>query len=146
MSELRFEIIPYGSELYNLTLRLRDEILRRPLGLTLQIHPSDMEHQSIHIAGFWGNELIACVVLKPLSSTKLKLRQMAVASQYQGKGIGTALIKYAEQLAKNLAYNEIELHARLHVADFYAKLGYLPEGDVFEEVTIPHLAFRKQLQ
>jgi predicted GNAT family N-acyltransferase len=37
------------------------------------------------------------------------------------------------------------LHARVSVLGFYAKLGYLAEGDDFPLVGIPHRAMRKRL-
>jgi predicted GNAT family N-acyltransferase len=37
------------------------------------------------------------------------------------------------------------MHARKSALGFYEKLGYTPEGDEFEEVTIPHYLMRKKL-
>lgn len=53
----------------------------------------------------------------------LALAPVAVLQEYQGKGIGGALIKSAHQKAKDLGYNSIVL---LGHADYYPKFGYEP--------------------
>jgi predicted GNAT family N-acyltransferase len=45
--------------------------------------------------------------------------------------------------ARGLA--EVVLHAQLSAKGFYDRLGYAPEGEVFEEAGIPHLVMRKHL-
>ncbi|WP_336664617.1 N-acetyltransferase [Elizabethkingia meningoseptica] len=51
----------------------------------------------------------------------LALAPVAVLQEYQGKGIGSALIKSAHQKAKELGYNSVVL---LGHADYYPKFGY----------------------
>ncbi len=41
--------------------------------------------------------------------------------------------------------HEIEMHARVCAITFYERCGYVCEGDVFEEITIPHIVMRKRL-
>jgi predicted GNAT family N-acyltransferase len=45
--------------------------------------------------------------------------------------------------AENIA--ELTLHSRETVTGFYEKLGFHSEGDIFEEVGIPHRKMRKSL-
>lgn len=56
--------------------------------------------------------LIACLMLKQISETRVKLRQMGVKESYQGQGIGTKLVQYAENWCRKNGINEIETHAR----------------------------------
>jgi predicted GNAT family N-acyltransferase len=73
------------------------------------------------------------------------MRQVAIEPSLQGQGIGSSLIKYSELVARKAVYTSMVLHARDTAVPFYQKLGYQIEGDLFEEVGIPHYAMRKQL-
>lgn len=125
--------------------QLREDILRRPLGLSLKDEDLSGEVQEITLAALEGDEVVGCVLLKPLADGWIKLRQMAVAEKMQGRNIGRALVQAAEQTARELGYTHIELHARDVAAGFYRKLGYQQEGELFTEVNIPHLKMVKAL-
>jgi hypothetical protein len=67
----------YGSDLYGQALRLREEILRRPLGLavTEQERADDALRQ--HFFAVAGGEVVGSVSLRPLGPHTLQLRQCA---------------------------------------------------------------------
>ena len=75
----------------------------------------------------------------------VRLRQMAVLNNLQGKGIGRALMQFAENIARDRGFKRITMHARKSAAGFYEKLGYTIFGEEFEEVTIPHFVMEKLL-
>ena len=70
---------------------------------------------------------------------------MAVLNNLQGKGIGRALMMFAENIARDRGFRKISMHARKTAVGFYEKLGYEVEGDEFLEVTIPHHIMKKGL-
>ena len=84
-------------------------------------------------------------MLIKLDATCVRLRQMAVLNNLQGKGIGRALMQFAENIARDLGYQRITMHARKTAAGFYQKQGYQLSGEEFEEVTIPHYVMEKFL-
>ena len=126
-------------------MALRDEVLRKPLGLSYDPAELAGEKESFHLALRKGDELVACLVLKPLDERCIKMRQLAVRENAQGKGFGRELLNYAESFLKGRGYEEIVLHARETARGFYEKLGYEVEGDPFIEVGLSHLFMRKQL-
>ena len=75
----------------------------------------------------------------------VRLRQMAVMNDLQGKGIGRALMQFAENLARDRGYKKISMHARKNAAGFYEKMGYKKVGEEFTEITIPHYVMEKEL-
>ena len=85
------------------------------------------------------------LLLKVAGANVLKMRQVAVATDCQHSGIGMLLVFFAEQYAKNNGFHLIELHARDTAKDFYLKLNYKVEGNVFMEVGIPHYKMKKVL-
>ena len=138
------DLIEHGSGEYEETVALRDEVLRKPLGLSYD--PSELagEKDSFHFALREGTELVACLVLKPLDERCIKMRQLAVRENLQCKGFGRELVNYAESFAQGRGCEEIVLHARETARGFYEKLGYDTEGDSFTEVGLPHLVMRKK--
>ena len=75
----------------------------------------------------------------------VRLRQMAVISGLQGKGVGRVLMQFAENIARDRGFKTLIMHARTTALGFYEKLGYKIKGDEFEEVTIPHYVMEKEL-
>jgi len=139
--------IPHGTAAYERTVALRDAVLRRPLGLAFTREELDAESASHHLAALAGDAetVLGCLVLEPLSAAVVKMRQVAVAPEQQRRGLGTALVAFAERFARAHGYGEIVLHAREHMAAFYDRLGYQRTGARFIEVTLPHVAMRKRL-
>ena len=138
-------IVQHGTKEYDDTVVLRDEVLRKPLGLSYDPAELAGEKDSFHLALRKGAELVACLVLKPLDERCIKMRQLAVGKSSQGKGFGRELVNYAHSFAREREYAEIVLHARETARGFYEKLGYQIEGNPFTEVGLPHLAMRKKL-
>jgi N-acetylglutamate synthase-like GNAT family acetyltransferase len=141
--ELVIQKINYDSDLYQKSLDFRFEILRKPLGLLWSKKDLDGEESQFHIVAISKQKIVGTVVLKPISKTKIKLRQMAVDSALQGNGIGKKLVLFAENLAKSEGFREIEMIARISALDFYKKLGYETAGNEFEEVTVRSINMTK---
>jgi ribosomal protein S18 acetylase RimI-like enzyme len=143
----RFAEAAHRSPLYDRTVALRDELLRRPLGLAFSPEELDAEAGSHHLvmtdAG--GEAVVACLVLRPLGGGAVQMRQVAVAPEHQRRGVGRALVAFAERYAAERGYREMVVHAREPVVPFYDRLGYQRVGARFIEVTLPHLELRKAL-
>ena len=141
-----FREIPFGSAQYEEECRLRNEILRVPLGLSLWDEDLSVEGHQIHFGLFdEKEELVACAVVLPLEGKEAKLRQVAVRAEWQQKGLGACLVKEVEEYLHERGYLRITLHARSSVCEFYQKLAYHIEGDAFEEVGLPHRRMIKLL-
>lgn len=143
MSDLRIEIVPHGSAQYEASVALRDRVLRQPLGLQFSQEELAKEHDQIHVIASVDGELIGVLVLVPLPPKTYKMRQVAVSPEWQGKGIGTRLVSFAEEFAIRKGICRIELHARKEAVQFYTDLAYSTIGDEFVEVGIPHFKMEK---
>jgi predicted GNAT family N-acyltransferase len=143
-----FTEIEFGTPAYDQSIQLRDEVLRKPLGLEFSIDELSKEYSSHHIACFAmdSEDMLGILVLKPLNSQDVKMRQVAICTHLQSKGIGSLLVKYSEEYAISKGYLNIELNARESAVAFYKKLGYTVEGGVFEEVSIPHFRMVKKIK
>ena len=93
--------IDHGSEEYQLMVKLRDEVLRKPLGLSFDTEELEKEKNEILIAAFDEEDIIGCCILSDIGMQKIRLRQMAVHDSVQGKGIGASIMSFAENIAKD---------------------------------------------
>jgi predicted GNAT family N-acyltransferase len=138
-------IITTEHSLYQQVIDLRQRILRAPLGL--DIHNDDLAAEVSQIIFIYenNNTVKGCVLLQHCDATTFKLRQMAVDSSDQGKGIGMELINAADVYAVQAGKSKIILHARETATPFYEKLGYEIIGEPFSEVGLPHRKMEKLL-
>lgn len=137
--------IDHGSKEYLQMVKLRNEILRQPLGLSFTPDELAREKDDILIGAFDDDVLLACCILTKADNNCLRLRQMAVQNNQQGKGIGASMMNFAETVSRDKGYKKLIMHARETALGFYEKLGYKAVGDRFTEVTIPHFVMEKRL-
>lgn len=138
--------IDFGTPEYDEAVALRYEVLRKPLCLDFTPEQLAAEWLDIHLAGTSSDgRLVATLILTPVDSETVKMRQVAVAPELQGKGLGALLVKASEELAVRRHFRIMSLHARETAVPFYLRLGYHIIGDRFEEVTIPHFKMVKNL-
>lgn len=142
---MALKIIDYGTSDYREMVRLRDEILRRPLGLSFTEEELEKEQGNLMMAALDDGKMLGCCMLVEEGPKTVRLRQMAVRNDLQGKGVGKALIQFAENLARDHGYEKITMHARKNALGFYEKMGYRVSGDEFHEITIPHYVMEKDL-
>lgn len=142
---MALKIIDHGSAEYRQMLKLRDDILRKPLGLGYDALELEKEKENMLIGAFEDEEMLGCCMLVEENAETLRLRQMAVLNDLQGKGIGRALMNFAENLARDRGFKTMSMHARKNTAGFYEKMGYKITSEEFTEITIPHYIMEKRL-
>jgi GNAT superfamily N-acetyltransferase len=142
---MALKIIDHGSEEYRQMVKLRDEMLRKPLGLGFTPEELDAEKDNMLIAAFEDEDILGCCMLVEEKPDTVRLRQMAVLNDLQGKGIGRALMNFAENIARDQGYKVLSMHARMNAVGFYEKMGYKVVSDQFTEVTLPHYVMEKKL-
>ena len=142
---MKIKIIPHYSKDYWKCVRLRDKILREPLHLMFSEEELFLENNQIHIANFEENHVTGCLSLVKIDSETLKMRQVCVSEEKQGKGIGSEMIKFAENWARNNHFQQIECNARESAVPFYLNHHYSKIGESFKEVGLVHYKMKKSL-
>ncbi len=142
---MALKILDHNSTEYWQMVQLRNDILRRPLGLTFSKEELEAEDHHILIGAFEDDYMLGCCMLVDEGHGKVRLRQMAVINDLQGKGIGRVLMNFAENIARDRGYKTLTMHARKNALGFYEKMGYKIAGGEFTEITIPHYVMEKSL-
>lgn len=127
------------------TYSLRRAVLRKNMPNESHEFKGDFDSNAFHLGYFFEHQLVGIVTVL-IVENNAQLRGMAIEEGFQGRGIGTQLVKEAELLLKNLSVSRIWMNARASAVDFYKKLGYCIQGDVFEITPIgPHYVMEKNL-
>jgi N-acetylglutamate synthase-like GNAT family acetyltransferase len=137
--------IDHGSKEYQQMVNLRMEILRKPLGLSFTTEELAKEKDDILIAAFDEDKILACCLLTKVDNATIKLRQMAVHNNVQGKGIGASMMSFAETVARDRGFKKLMMHARDTAIGFYEKFDFKVHGGEFIEVNVPHHVMEKKL-
>jgi predicted GNAT family N-acyltransferase len=74
-----------------------------------------------------------------------RIGRMAVLASWRGRRVGAAILEALMAEARRRGFRETYLHAQSHASAFYARHGYVAEGDEYLEAGIPHIGMRAKL-
>lgn len=102
------------------------------------------EHDSsaIHCVGYLKDAPIAAGRLV-VNDGYGKIGRMAVLKEHRGAGYGAMVLEALEREGAVRGVREFRLSAQLSARGFYDRLGYVGDGDIYDEVGIPHIAMVK---
>jgi predicted GNAT family N-acyltransferase len=145
-SHITVREVVFASEDYRRMIACRNKVLREPMGRTLSEQELARDASLRHFAAFDAQgSVVGTVLLESQTDTRLRARQVSVHPTVQGKGVGALLMRFVEETGRKEGFTEMVLHARETAVPFYMRLGYIAEGDFFEESTLPHIFMRRSL-
>lgn len=128
--------------------KLRYEVLRKPWGQDENSTKDEWENISIHVLMLGENgEAIAAGRLQLNPGSEGQIRSMAVKKEYRGQGLGSEILLFLEEKAREKYLTSIVLDARENAIPFYLNHGYVSKGPsylLFNE--IPHERMEKKLK
>ncbi len=68
-----------------------------------------------------------------------QIGRMAVLRELRGSNLGRTVLQALMQVASQRGDHEVMLHAQRSAAGFYARLGFVPRGEPFDEAGIVHI-------
>jgi predicted GNAT family N-acyltransferase len=139
-----FKEITHRSADWINAVRLREKILREPLGSFFSDQELEEEKFHFQITGFMEDEIIATTVLVP-EGNEMKMQRVVVQENLRNLNIGSEMMIFCEKYASDKNFKIMYCHARDSAVNFYIKNGYSGVGEYFDEDGIPHLKMRKEL-
>lgn len=131
-------------ELYNL-LKLRSEVFVVEQNCVF-LDMDDKDQQCHHLMGYNDIELVASVRIVPpdLAYDEPSIGRVVSSSKYRGSGAGRDLMIKAIAVTNELyGTQHIRIGAQLYLKNFYASLGFEPQGDIYLEDGIQHIIMLK---
>jgi len=121
--------------------------VRRAVFITEQSIPEEMEWDEFDavsrhaIAEDAAGAAIGCGRLLPDGH----IGRLAVLSAWRGRGVGAALLRHLVDLARARGHVRAILNAQTQAMPFYARHGFVAEGDEYLEAAIPHRTMARAL-
>jgi predicted GNAT family N-acyltransferase len=131
---------------YQELLSVRNKVLRLPLGLDIKDDDLSAEAECQHLVYLDGFEkLVGGLQIKKINDRVYQVRQMAILPECQQRGIGSALLRAAEDFIRSQGGTEIMIEAREYAMPFYKKHGYEISGNIFIKISLPHYKMVKKV-
>lgn len=113
--------------------------LRREVFIAEQHVPESLEWEADDAQHQWfvAESRLGLIAIARLTATG-RIGRMAVRRPFRGKGVGTALLQAALAAARLAGMPRVHLSAQTHAEGFYARQGFVAEGDVYQDAGIPH--------
>lgn len=64
--------------------------------------------------------------------------RMAVLPAWRNRGLGSELLRRLIRIARQRGQSRLVLHAQCQAEPFYRRLGFIAEGEIFDEAGIDH--------
>jgi predicted GNAT family N-acyltransferase len=141
---VRIVAINASSDLMPAVYAVRHQVFVVEQAVPPELERDEFDDIAVHLVALRGDDVIGTLRLV-VSGGSAKIGRMAVLAAERNTGIGSRLMERAVEVARNVNVKEITLHAQLTAKEFYEKLGYCEEGDVFEEAGIAHVSMRKTI-
>ena len=98
----------------------------------------DVDYRSIHLFIPEDGRVVAYARLFPGEQEgQWQLGRMLTIRRKEG--LGAAIIRAAQETAKERGGTQISLHAQVQAQGFYERQGFKPCSAIFEEAGIPHI-------
>jgi len=137
---------PENKDEWERYLLFRWEMLRKPLGMSMDSLADSIEEESFHLMGIdeEGN-VIASGRVHFNTLDEAQIRYMAVDDNFKRQGIGSEIVTELERYALSKKAVTITLNARENAISFYLSLGYSEVCPYQSDTGIPHKTMKKDL-
>lgn len=108
-----------------------------------EIEMDDRDPDCVHFLALEGERPVGTVRIDLGKAGKVG--RLAVLADFRGRGIGTALMEACHAVARSRGLETVWCHAQVAAEPFYRSLGYLAEGEQFDEAGIPHRRMTKRI-
>jgi ElaA protein len=126
-------------------LALRREVFIAEQGVAEALEIDGDDDACVHFLAVEGDEPVGTARLRIIGD-KAKAQRVAVRKSWRGRGIGAKVMAALEHEARTRGAAKVTLSSQTHALPFYARLGYVAHGDVYDDAGIPHRDMTKSLQ
>jgi predicted GNAT family N-acyltransferase len=145
MTGERIVVAEFGSELLRAAFEVRYEVFVDEQGVPRELEVDELDACALHLVAIRDGQAVGTLRMLDHGGAA-KIGRVAVRAAARRAGIGARLMDRAAAIAVERGFAEIVLHAQVAVTGFYRRLGYIEEGDLFDEAGIPHIAMRKKIR
>jgi predicted GNAT family N-acyltransferase len=124
---------------------VRYSVFQLEQGVSAELEFDGQDETAIHFIALMDSQVVGTARVRFLGDNLAKIERLAVLQEARGSGTGRALMEKALKFLTERQVAEVLIHAQAYLKGFYESLGFVPEGELFEEAGIPHVKMRKRL-
>lgn len=119
-------------------LALRHRVFCDEQGVAPELEQDGRDDEALHVVALAGGEVVGTCRLG-FDGPTAKLGRMAVEPSARGAGLGAAILEAGVEQAREAGARRVALNAQTGAAAFYARAGFAPHGEPFQEAGIEHV-------
>lgn len=131
-----------SNELYDI-LRLRQVVFIEEQKC-IYVDCDNKDQLSDHLMGYLNGELVICCRMLPKGvsyNEYVSFGRLVNHTKIRGTGEGKKTVRMAvDFLVKKYPNEKIKISAQYYLLKYYESLGFIPEGEVYQEDLLPHIA------
>ena len=128
------------AELGDAAASVRTEVFVHEQGIAAELEWDDQDAVSVHVVLFSPQDTpVATARLLPSQAGVSLVGRVAVLASCRGQYAGVAVMKALMQEAHRRGDRALQLHSQQSAQGFYERLGFVVQGEPFDEVGIPHV-------
>ena len=124
---------------------IRSLVFQLEQGVDAALEFDGKDETAHHLLAYLDGQPVGTARIRMLDDHTAKIERVAVLKMARGTGIGKHLMLEALTFLKHTQMLEARIHAQTAVQDFYQRLGFETEGEIFSEAGIPHVKMKKLL-
>ena len=130
-----FEVVwaNWASE-HEALIRLRNEVFVEEQKVPLELELDGLDQDCQHVKAVAANSIIGCARLLP----DFHVGRMCVLKDWRGRGVGSAILAYLIDFAREQKISLVQLNAQVSAAPFYRRFGFEAHGEIFLDAGIEH--------
>lgn len=141
MLDLRLDYATFERDRRDL-LAVREEVFVVEQRVPIELEVDDDDPRSIHVLARDPDG-------RPIGTGRLtpdgRIGRMAVLAPWRGQGVGSAILRSLIETARQRGATEVALSSQVAAEPFYARFGFVAEGEPYDDAGIPHRTMRLAL-
>ncbi len=125
---------------------IRRKIFVEEQGFSEELEFDENETKATHLVGFIDSKPAATARFYfEKSKDAYLIGRIAVMKEFRSMGLGSKIVRAAEERIINKNGNAIVIHAQLRVKAFYESMGYSPVSEIDLEEGVEHIWMGKEI-
>ncbi|GMQ75948.1 MAG: GNAT family N-acetyltransferase [Gammaproteobacteria bacterium] len=121
---------------------VRNAVFSVEQGIAETLDFDGRDHECVHVLARVGEgEIVGTARMLPDGH----VGRIAVHKDWRGRGVGTRLVEYLTEVARERGLADVHLNSQVQAAEFYLRLGFEACGDTFMEAGIEHVLMVRAL-
>jgi predicted GNAT family N-acyltransferase len=122
-------------------MAIRGEVFIREQKVPAELERDGLDPDAIHVLAFDADGAVGTGRMLPDGH----IGRIAVKRQYRSRGTGRMITQKLLDVAADLRLPEVWLSSQYHARDFYQKMGFVEQGDRYEEAGIDHIKMTREI-